>query len=120
MADRARKGGEIGMNGQHYAGGQFLPHTTLPKQPPAVRRQGTRKQEVLPYRWELPPTETARSIFHMLAGCWATLDRANMQLADTAPARFLAMHGEIVFGWHYRELIALFNQGERWFEPKGE
>jgi hypothetical protein len=28
---RAKKGGEIGKNGEHYAGGTFLPNTTLTK-----------------------------------------------------------------------------------------
>lgn len=31
---RAKKGGEIGMNGEFYKGGSFLPSTQLPKQSP--------------------------------------------------------------------------------------
>jgi len=32
MKNRAKKGGEMGMNGEFYKGGAFLPSTQLPKQ----------------------------------------------------------------------------------------
>ena len=37
--DRAQRGGETGMNGLHYEGGQFLPNTTLGKLPPKAKHQ---------------------------------------------------------------------------------
>lgn len=38
MADRAKAGGEIGMNGEFYEGGQFIAGTTMPKGAPSARR----------------------------------------------------------------------------------
>lgn len=35
---RARKGGEVGLNGEFYEGGKFLPNTQLPKRSPQQRR----------------------------------------------------------------------------------
>lgn len=35
---RATKGGQIGMNGEYYNGGQFLPNTTLPKGAPTAKQ----------------------------------------------------------------------------------
>lgn len=67
-AHRARKGGETGINGSRYEGGQFLPgseHTEKGKQK-STRRPATGKQEVSPYVWELPPEPGARSLFRSI------------------------------------------------------
>lgn len=43
------------MNGEHYAGGTFLPSTTLAKMARRTKGSGTRKQMVAPFKWELVP-----------------------------------------------------------------
>lgn len=47
-AGRAKAGGEIGKNGEHYKGGTFLPSTQLPKRGVASRVKATRRMMVEP------------------------------------------------------------------------
>jgi hypothetical protein len=47
-AGRAKAGGEIGKNGEHYKGGTFLPNTRLPKQGASGRNKATRRVMVEP------------------------------------------------------------------------
>jgi len=49
MNGHAKKGGEIGINGAFYEGGQFLPSTTNEKG--TSSRRGDRKIEIEPYVW---------------------------------------------------------------------
>ena len=39
---RATKGGQVGVNGEFYEGGKFLPSTKQPKRPGSARRGGGR------------------------------------------------------------------------------
>jgi len=72
--NRARAGGEIGVNGEHYEGGQFLPSTTLPKQAPAAsRKAGTGKREIAPYVWEAAP-DGMRAIYSQFQHLWKITD----------------------------------------------
>jgi len=66
---RAKVGGETGMNGQHYDGGQFLPNTTMGKKTKSKRSKGSGKQEIAPYVWEVAP-EGKRSIFAKYNTMW--------------------------------------------------
>jgi hypothetical protein len=59
---RAKVGGETGMNGEQYAGGTFLPNTTLGKMGTGAKRTGGGKQMVAPYVWEIAP-EGKKSLF---------------------------------------------------------
>ena len=49
---RAKRGGEIGKNGEYYKGGSFLPGTSLPKRGRARTASG-------PKRWLVGPGHTA-------------------------------------------------------------
>lgn len=120
VAKRAPSGGTIGMNGEHYAGGEFLPSTTLSKGAPKSKyKQGSGKQEIENYKWAAAPTPTARSIHAMLAGTLAKYD-SNGTMIPTNNQRYIAYRGgELVHGHYYKKLIALYNSGERWYEPKG-
>ena len=66
MSDgQAKKGGQVGKNGEWYEGGQFLPsseNTIKGAQSKATVKKGT-KQQVAPYTWEPAPYDDAMSIF---------------------------------------------------------
>lgn len=114
---RARKGGEIGMNGMRYEGGQFLPNTTLPKQASRKFRKG-KKEEVAPYTWEVAPTETARPIYKLIAGSVAQWAVRGERLERYEPC--ISVRGETILGYTIDELIDGWNAGERWVEPREE
>ena len=110
MSKRARKGGEIGINGETYAGGTFLPSTRLPKQgkaarlPPAVGRC-----LVEPGVFAISPTGTP-AIFSSIA----QISTAN---ADGTRSPFPATHPFFAYSGNFEETAALcdrFNAGERW------
>lgn len=59
---QAIKGGQQGMNGEMYKGGQFLPTTELPKRGGKKNPLATKKQQIAPYVWEVN-AEGRMSIF---------------------------------------------------------
>lgn len=73
-AGRAKKGGEIGLNGETYKGGQFLPSSEKTvKGSISVRiPKGTGKKEIAPYTWEVAPADDMLSIYDRITHC--TLD----------------------------------------------
>ena len=57
-AGHAKAGGELGVNGEHYAGGQFLPSSIETRKGEFKRlkaKGGARKEEIEPYKWEIIP-----------------------------------------------------------------
>lgn len=60
---RAAKGGEIGMNGEPYAAGTFLPNTTLTKMAKRTPGTGSRKQIIAPCEWAVAPSKNLTSLF---------------------------------------------------------
>jgi hypothetical protein len=112
MQKRAKAGGEIGMNGETYAGGTFLPRTQLSKMAKASRRSGSRKVEIEPFKWV-----EARDGFRPILGkfpyhpakhlemkgriCWTALWGCSAQDAEQTVATLDALH-------------AAWMQGERW------
>ncbi len=106
---RAKVGGEIGMNGEFYAGGTFLPNTQLGKmarsKPTGSR---SRKVEIEPYKWvesdgRKPIYDLAGSVFG-----YPQRDGVAMPTNDTALA---------YFGYTREQAQAIcdrWNAGERW------
>ncbi len=82
---RAKAGGEIGMNGERYEGGQFLPSTTLPKMTKQRSRKGSGKQEIAPYVWDVAPTENHKSIYKMV-GELTQINNDKMEAIDNPTA----------------------------------
>lgn len=81
---RAKKGGEIGMNGELYAGGTFLPNTQLSKMAKSARRSALRKVEIEPYKW-VEAREGLRPIF----GLFSYKPEAHPEMRDRInPAMF--------------------------------
>ena len=66
---RAAKGGEIGANGEFYAGGKFINTVEENSKSLKVAKKTTRKQEVAPYVWEVQP-EGKISIFSRCLGLY--------------------------------------------------
>lgn len=109
IKSRASKGGEIGANGEFYKGGQFIAKTDAPKKR-SVKRTGTGKQQVEPYKWEVAP-EGKKSLFAMLAGM-EIFNRAEMNFSFNSELRLDFALPEVVEKRMAR--IAAFNSGERW------
>lgn len=61
---QAKAGGELGINGEWYEGGQFLPNyeTTIKGAVKVTILKGTKK-EVAPYVWEAAPADDMISIY---------------------------------------------------------
>ena len=110
---RATAGGQRGVNGEWYEGGQFLP--TSPKtikgqQKSNKTERRARKQEIAPYLWEVAPTAKARSIYAMTSA-FAKIGR-DEKLELAASDQTLAYYGKGKL--EVTELIERWNQGERW------
>lgn len=108
---RAQKGGETGINGEEYKGGQFLPNTTLPKgvKGNSAKATKSRKQEIEPYTWEYPP-EGKRSIYSQFAGLFGKIINGDIVVncSDTTIAYYGKTRKEV------EELANRYNNGERW------
>lgn len=111
-ANRAKKGGQIGQNGEFYRGGTFLPTTKLPKQSPQTNGRGTRRTQIAPNEWAAMPSTVHISLFATLAGVYARLEHdGTLTLVDTASC---------TAGWYDEDLreiekrIAAYNAGYRW------
>ncbi len=107
---RAAKGGEFGANGEWYEGGKFI--NTLPenRKKEGSHKKGTPgKQEIAPYKWELPP-EGMNSIYRRIAGIVAKLINGVMVPAyNPQILRYIGMTSA-----EADRLISLWNAGERW------
>lgn len=65
MTKRAKRGGEIGTNGEFYEGGKFLPSTRLPKRGSSARASANRSVLVAPGELAIVP-EGRFAIFHAI------------------------------------------------------
>ena len=132
---RAAVGGQDGINGYFYKGGQFLPSTMA--EPGKWKIKGkwvsAGKAEVAPGEWAHQPTPFSRSIFSLVGG-WATKDGAGrIRLFEGAGGKGIrdsqwtpiTLDTEIrpgvkgVLGKQsltVRELIDAYNAGQRWFD----
>ena len=81
---RAKAGGEFGANGEWYEGGKFI--NTIAKNDKrhgSDNKKATRKQEVAPYKWEVPPAENMSSIFQLFGGRYMTRENtANVPFCE--------------------------------------
>lgn len=114
--NRAPKGGTVGVNGEFYEGGKFLPSTQRAKSKPPKK---TGKREIEPYKWEKQPTPEHESIWTKISG-FCQYDEAG----NLVPNQALCVDQENYFYPGYASiavkkldaLIALFNSGNRWIE----
>lgn len=120
---RAKPGGEIGANGEWYEGGKFIATTDHAKSA-GKGRKATGRQEIEPYKWDVPPEPGMRSIWqamspgvftgklpdgrmglnpHTSEHTWLYYNDNDPALVEQAKAR-------------YQALADRFNAGERWFK----
>jgi hypothetical protein len=105
---RAKQGGEIGKNGEHYAGGTFLPSTTLTKMGRTVAK-GSGKVQIQPYMWVA--SEGRKSLFEAFTGVFGTVSREGVATMTARPetlAYYRTSRDEA------QEMIDRYNNGERW------
>ncbi|CVK21550.1 hypothetical protein [Sporomusa sphaeroides] len=118
---RAKVGGQTGVNGYHYKGGQYLPSTDIPPGLLTKNVKPLKKEQVEPYKWELQPSVTMRSIY--------TVAYSGMIIKNgIATIHPLYNHDEDwSFGYNgipntkkitIGELIDLYNSGERWINAE--
>jgi len=114
---QAKKGGQVGLNGEFYTGGQFLPSSERTEKGLLGTQTKTAKkpfmQEVAPFLREVKP-EGMQSIFVIVSGKFGKynhqtkqLDYANNKTAEN----YFNTKEEIVL-----KLIALYNSGQKWVE----
>ncbi len=135
---RAAAGGQEGINGHTYKGGQFLPNTAA--EPGRWKLSGkwitAGKELVAPREWEFAPTPFSRSIY-MAAGlgvyceddCSGRLrfraginDHSGEQVTPDTPVR-PGIRGVLCKNsYTMGELMSAWNQGLRWVEvfPEAE
>ena len=107
---RAKVGGETGMNGEHYEGGQFLPNTELPKMPKSQRKIRTGKVEIAPYVWEVAP-DGKRSIYEKYSGIWMWDVRGvSFKVNDGLNVEYYGLQAQEKAA----EAAKRWNGGERW------
>jgi hypothetical protein len=108
-SNRAKAGGEIGINGEHYDGGQFLPNTTLGKMTPRSRSHAPRKCEIAPYTWEIAP-EGMASIYSLFAGIFGKIINGQMIVScnDTTLVYYHRTREQV------QSMADRYNNGERW------
>lgn len=110
---RAKKGGEIGANGEFYEGGKFIAKTEKPKSQAEIRK-ATRRQNVYPYVWEVAPNIELVAIFPSLNGIeyyshTTKTFEFNPELKGTfATAEAIE---------NRKNKIAAFNSGKKWHKP---
>lgn len=116
---RAAAGGSVGMNGEFYKGGSFLPRTTLPKQGAAAGSTTSGRGVLIePGVFEHPPTAGAKSIFglygefiHVTDGVASVYERP-----DVAIQNFV--NEDVAEGRAFlRAAAEAYNAGMRWYVP---
>ena len=110
-APRAKRGGEIGKNGEFYPGGTFLPNTTLRKRNQKSSR-GTGKQEIAPYVWEVAP-KGKTSLYRQFAGVFGSVvNGVAVMRTDDRLESTLNYFGTTLE--QAKSIIERWNAGERW------
>lgn len=107
---RATEKDEIGVNGEIYQKGQFLPSTTLPKgiNSPKKKVSKPRREEIAPYIWGFAP-EGMRSIYTLFNHMWKK-DGENFKIIDNLNAEYFG-ENRIKTAIIY---VEKWNNGDRW------
>ncbi len=126
---QARVGGEIGVNGYLYKGGQFLPSTMVQPGRWKIGRKWvySGREMIAPREWAYQPTPFSRSIFAMISS-WCDVGAGKPAIREGVRDNQLAlltsetMIRPGVKGVLGKEEIALgvlveaWNTGQRWFD----
>ena len=107
--NRAKKGGQVGVNGEFYEGGTFLPSTERPKGK-SVKKTG--KQEIEPYKWEVAP-EGKTSIYRQFAGTYGLVRNGVAELRKDDRLHVTLSYYGVTLS-KAQELVDGYNAGNRW------
>lgn len=107
--DRAQAGGQVGMNGMWYEGGQYLPNTQLGKTESSKRTAKVRKTEIEPYKWVENP-DNKRSIYAIFAGTFGKVVNGKMVVNCSEQT----MNYYKVTTEQVEEMAKRYNEGQRW------
>lgn len=124
---QAKVGGEVGLNGEFYKGGEFLPSSEKTVKGAYKIKKGT-KAEIAPYVWQASPEADMLSIYDRIKH--KTTDNRKecefikgqgfigLQLTICRPMFELSSYGKVpvneeFFSW-VATMIEKFNRGERW------
>ncbi len=120
MHKQAKRGGEIGANGEYYPGGAFI--NTVPENPKGSAKpklvKAARKEEISAYKWEFPPVAGQRSIFSIVGTVAGYINRDNPALGIQPFADGIAYFGDTFQGYKVSDLCEMYNRGERWVTPR--
>lgn len=109
---QAKSGGERGVNGEWYNGGEFLPSNPNRVKGSILLPKTTGKQEIEPYVWEHPPVGM-RSLYRKIIGvCIFDKDSKTMTIRENLNWRNMGWSDEAVS--RLRAEVELFNSGARW------
>jgi hypothetical protein len=106
---RAKKGGEVGANGEFYEGGKFIATTDHPKSHKKSKKISG-KQEIEPGLWHASP-EGMMSIYRQLAGI-ESFNRSENKFTFNPSLKLEFATPQAVARRNL--LIAKYNNGERW------
>jgi hypothetical protein len=110
---RAKKGGEIGANGEFYEGGKFIAKTEKPKSQAEIRK-ATRRQNTSPYVWEVAPNAELVAIFPSLNGI-EFFNHNTKTFAFNADLRGSFATEEAIEC--RKNKIEAYNNGKKWHKP---
>ena len=117
---RAPAGGVIGMNGEHYKGGTFLPNTTLPKQgtAPGGKTSSGRGFLIEPGVFGQPPEPGAKAILNSYREFIQVTDGvATVQERPDAAIEYY-VDPDVAQGRAFlRAAVEAYNNGMRWYVP---
>lgn len=109
---RATAGGQVGVNGDFYRGGEFLPSTdaakgTWRREQAKIQKEMARKVQVAFGEWTTRPSLDVKAIFS-LAGVYANFNGAT-PVAIAAACEYAKVDASKVQAWLDRWIA-----GERW------
>lgn len=119
---QAPKGGCIGLNGESYKGGQFLPTSEATVKGRytvnAKKFNPSKKQEVAPYKWEVPPPipvddAYAKSLFCCIRDFmdWAHFDETGSERIHASGYDYITNETEESL---IKEMLAHYRMGCIW------
>lgn len=117
---QAKTGGEYGLNGEWYKGGQFLPEYTDSQKQKRVKYLKTHKQEIAPYCWQIS-TEGKEAIWPKISGLVEFVGQTwySKESGKSGEIKKVSFNHKAM-GWsdeglrEFEQLVERWNQGERW------
>lgn len=113
---RARKGGEVGKNGEFYRGGTFLPSTTLPKQGSQGRVKVSHRKVLISPGELVSAREDASPIFGRIRVYPFFHDTGKFE--PFPPDHKYYRYNDMDYSVE-KSYIDAYNQGKRWIDADG-